>query len=320
MRSEVTLTLKTWRLSLLGRRSFSQIKSGGMPQPARWPLLMRAAANTGLEVEHVDEASKAGARASATTMVVTNNTSNRGILSRHLPGSSSTSHPHGNESSHNGRPPGSSNSSSDIHSHSSGDRSISGRPPDPELTGRDHLFVSSSTPEPAGRGHLPNSSTVAEGPTRSFDIIGEAISRTGSRPCVSGAVRRSISPQTAGQLRPHPCHSSVRTRHHRFQELTPRSTTPAPLPPGHRTTAMDIRPLQATGLRRNTPAKYLPRQCHRRPDLSDQLHELHLRRRLPRNPTETSPPGNPTRYGYNTCLQASLRIQISTTGVQKRAV
>ena len=92
MRCEVTLTLKTWILGLLGRRSFSQIKSGGTLQPTRWPLLMRAAAKQGLEVEHVDEAGKAGARASATTMVITNQISNRGIL-RHLPGSSSTSHP-----------------------------------------------------------------------------------------------------------------------------------------------------------------------------------------------------------------------------------
>ena len=171
------------------------------------------------------EAGKAGPRASATTMVVANNISNRGTLSRHPPSSSntsSTSHPHGSDSSHNSRPPGS--------SHSSGDRGISGRPPDPGPTGRDHLPVSSSTPGPGGRGHLPNSSTVAEGPTRGDDIIGETISRTGSRPCVSGAVRWSISPQTAGQLRPHSCQSIVRTRHHRLQELTPRSTTPEPLP------------------------------------------------------------------------------------------
>ena len=135
---------------------------------------------------------------------------------------------------------------------------------------RDHLPVSSSTPGPAGRCHLPNNSTVAGGPTRGDDIIGEATSRTGSRPCVSGAVRRSISLQTAGQLRPHPCHNIARTQHHRFQELTPCSTTPAPLPSGHRTTAMDIRPLQATSLRRNTPATHLPSRCHHRLEVPGQ--------------------------------------------------
>ena len=93
-----------------------------------------------------------------------------------------------------------------------------------------------------------------------------------------------------------------------------------PLPLGHRTTAMDIRPLQATGLRRNTLAMHLPRRCHRCPDLWVQLHEIHLHRRLPRNLTETSPPGNPRRYGHNTCLQGSLRVRISMNGVQKWAV
>ena len=226
----------------------------------------------------MDEAGKAGAWTSATAMAVTENISNRGILSRHLPGSSSSSHPHGSDSNQNSHLPG---SSSGIHSHSSGDRGINRRPPDPGPTGRDHLPVSSSTPGPAERGHLPNSRTVAEGPTRGDDIFGEAISRTTSRPCVSGAVRPSISPKTAGQLRPHPRHRIVHTRHHRFQELTPRSTTSAPLPPRHRTTAMDIRPLQATGLRRTTPATHLSRRCHHRPDLSDERHELHLHRRLP---------------------------------------
>ena len=171
---------------------------------------MRAAAKPGLKAEPVAEDGKAGARASATTMVVTNNISNRGTLSRHPPGSSNTgsiSYPHGSDSSHNSHPHGSS-SSGDIHSYSSGDRGISRRPPDPGPTRRDHLLVSSSTPGPAGRGHLPYSSTVAEGPTHGDDIIGEAISRTGSRSCVSDAVRRSISLQTAGQLRPHPCPAS----------------------------------------------------------------------------------------------------------------
>ena len=78
MRYEVTLTFKTWRLGLLGQKSFSRTRIGGAPQPTRWPLLMRAAAKPGLEVEPVDEAGKAGARASATRMVLTNNISNRG--------------------------------------------------------------------------------------------------------------------------------------------------------------------------------------------------------------------------------------------------
>ena len=214
MRCEGILNCQNWKLGLFVRRSSSQNKSGGTPQPSRWPLVMRAAAKPGPEVEPVDEAGKAGARASATTVVVTSNISNRGTLSTHLPRSSSTSHPHGSDS--NRRPPGSSSSSSDIHSDSSGDRGISRRPPDPGPTGRDHLLVSSSIPGPAWRGHLPNSSTVAEGLTRGDDIIGEAISRTGSRFCVSDAVRWSISPRSAEQLRPHPCHSIVRTRHHRF--------------------------------------------------------------------------------------------------------
>ena len=93
----------------------------------------------------------------------------------------------------------------------------------------------------------------------------------------------------------------VHTRHHRFQEIIPRRTTPAPFRPGHRTTAMDIRPLQASGLRRNTLATHLPRRCHRRPDVPDQLHEIHLHRHLPRNLTGTSPPDNPTRYGHIMC-------------------
>ena len=188
------LNCQTWKLGLFGRRRFSQIKSGGTPQPTRWLLPMRAAAKPGLEVEPVDEAGKAGAQTSATTMVVTNNISNMGILSTHLPRSSSTSHPHGSNSNHNSRPPGG----------SSGDRAISRRPSDSGPTGIDHLPVSSSTPGPAGRGHLPNSSAVAQGLTRGDDMIGEAISRTGSRFCVSGAVRRSSSPRTAGQLCPHP--------------------------------------------------------------------------------------------------------------------
>ena len=65
MQCEKVLTLKTWRMGLFGRRSSSQIKSGGTPQPTRWPLLMRAAAKPGLEVEPVDEAGKAAAAAAA---------------------------------------------------------------------------------------------------------------------------------------------------------------------------------------------------------------------------------------------------------------
>ena len=129
----------------------------------------------------MDDAGRAGSRASVTTVVATNNTINRGILSTHLPRSSSTSYPYGSDS--NSRPPGSSSSSSDIHSHSSGDHGISRSPPDPGPTIRDHLPVSSSTPGPAERVHLPNSSTIAEGLTRGYDIIGKAISRTGSRFC-----------------------------------------------------------------------------------------------------------------------------------------
>ena len=83
------------------------------------------------------EAGKADAQASATTMVevATSNTSNRDTRSRCPPGSS-TSRPHGSDSSHNSRPHGSSSSSSsgDIRSRNSGDRGIS-----------------SSTPGPAGR-------------------------------------------------------------------------------------------------------------------------------------------------------------------------
>ena len=267
MRGEEILNCQICKLGLFGRRSSSKNKSGGTPQPTRWPLLIWAVAKPELKMEPVDETGKAGARASATTVAASNNISNRGILRTHLPHlprSTSTSHPHASNSNHYSRPPGGSNS--DIHNHSSGDRGIRRRLTDPGPTGRDHLPVSSSTSGPGGRGHLPNSSTVAEGLTCGDDIIGEAIRRTGSRLCVSGAVRRGISPQTAGQLGLHPCHSIVRTRHHRFQELTPRSTTPAPLSPRHRTTTMDIRPLQATGLHRNTPATHLPSRCHRRTD------------------------------------------------------
>ena len=163
------------------------------------------------------EAGKGGDQASATTMVevAISNTSSRGTRSRRPPSSSSsTSRPHGSDNNHSSRPHGSSSSSSsssDIRRHNTGDRSIS-----------------SSTPGPAGRDHPPNSSTRAEHPP-SGDDIGAEISRTASDACVSGA-RRSISPQSAGQFRPHQRHSIIRTRHHLFQELMSRSTAPAPLP------------------------------------------------------------------------------------------
>ena len=86
----------------------------------------------------------------------------------------------------------------------------------------------------------------------------------------------------------------------------PRSTAPAALPPRRRTTTMGIRPRPATDLRHHTTAIHLSRRCHNRLDLTDHLH-----RRLPRNPTGVSPPGNPRLYGHNTCLQASLRVPIS---------
>ena len=142
------------------------------------------------------EAGKADAQPSTTTMVEVA-TSKRVIRSRYTPGSN-TSRPHGSDSSHNSRPHGSSSnnsSSGDIRSHNSGDRGIS-----------------SSTPGPAGRDHLPNSSTGAERPTSGDNNIGEKISRTGSGACVSSAARRSISPQSAEQLRPHQCHSICHPR------------------------------------------------------------------------------------------------------------
>ena len=260
MRCKGILNHHTWKLGMLVRRSSSQNKSGGTPQSTRWPLIIRAAAKPGLEVESVDEAGKAGARASTTTVVVTSNISNRGIVS-------------GSDS--NSRPPG---SSIDIHSHSSGDRGISRRLPDPGPIGSDRLPIRSSTPGPAGRGHLPNSSTVAEGLTRGDDIIGDAISRTGSRFCVSEAEHfpadcRATAPAPVPQHRPYAASS--------FSGAYAAQYDTCPLPPGHRTTAMDIRLLQATGLRRNRPGTHLPSRCHRCLNRSDRLHKLHLHRRLP---------------------------------------
>ena len=222
------------------------------------------------------DAGKADAQASATTMVEVA-TSNRVIRNRCTPGSN-ISRPHGSDGSHNSCPHG---SSGDIRSHDNGDRGIS-----------------SSTPGPAGRDHLPNSSTGGERLTGKDNNIGKEISRTGtSAACVSGAARRSTSPQSAGKLRPHQRRSTVRKRHH-LQELISRCTAPALLPRGHRTTAMDIRPRQATGLRHHTTPMHLPRRYHHRPDLTDYLH-----RRLPRNPTGASPPGTPRPYRHIACLR-----------------
>ena len=162
------------------------------------------------------EAGKADAQPSATTLVEVA-TSNRVIRSRCTPGSN-TSRPHGSDSSHNSRPHGSSSSSSsggDIRSHNSGDRGII-----------------SSTPGPAGRDHLPNSSTGAYRRTSGDNNIEEEISRTGSGACVSGAARRSISPPSAEQLRPHQRHS---TRHPRCgAALRGRHESPASVSDGQR--------------------------------------------------------------------------------------
>ena len=230
------------------------------------------------------EAGKADAQASATTMAEVA-TSNRVIRNRGTPGSN-TGRPHGSNPNHNSRPHGSNSSSSsdNIRSHNSGDHGIS-----------------SSSPGPAGRDHLPNSRTGAERLTSGDNNTGEEISCTGtSCACVSGVAKRSTSPQSAGQLRPHQRRSIVRMRHH-LQELMSRSTAPALLPRGHRTIAMDVRPRQTTGLRRHTTAMHLPRRCHHRPDLTDHLH-----RRLSWNPIGASRPGTPTLYRHITCPQASV--------------
>ena len=90
----------------------------------RWPLPMRAAAEPGLEVEHVGEAATADAQSSATTMVEVA-TSKRIIHNRCIQGSSSA------HSTINSRPNGSS-SSGDIRSRSRGGiRSISSTIPGP---------------------------------------------------------------------------------------------------------------------------------------------------------------------------------------------
>ena len=128
-------------------------------------------------MEPVDEASKPGAQAGATTMLVA-------AISKDIRGrctlGSSTSHP---RRCHNSRTHGSRSSSSsssrDFRSYNSRDRT-----------------VSSPTPGAAGEGH-PTNSGEEERTTSVDDNIGEEISLTSSASCFSSAARRSISPQTA---------------------------------------------------------------------------------------------------------------------------
>ena len=144
-------------------------------------------------MEPVDEAGKAGAQAGATTMVVAA-ISSKDIRGRCTLGSSS-SHP---RRCHNSRTHGSSSNSTstsrDFRSHSSRDRSINS--PTPGAAGREYLTISRPTPGAAGEDHLP-SSGEEERITSGGHNIGEDISHTSSAPCVSSAVRRSISAQTA---------------------------------------------------------------------------------------------------------------------------
>ena len=141
----------------------------------------------------MDEAGKAGAQTGATTMVLVA-ISTKDIRGRCTPGSS-TSHP---RRCHNSRTHGSSTSSAstsrDFSSHNSRDHSISS--PTPGAAGREHPTISSPTPGAAGEGHLPNSGEE-ERITSGDHNIWEEISHTSSALCVSSAVRRSISPQTA---------------------------------------------------------------------------------------------------------------------------
>ena len=138
---------------------------------------MRAAAKPGLEVEPVDEVGRAGAQTGATTMVVA-------AISKDIRGrctlGSSTSHP---RRCHNSRTHGSSSSSTstsrDFRSYNSRDRTISS--PTPGAPGEDH----------------PTNSGEEERTTSVDHNIEEEISLTSSASCVSNAVRRSISPQTA---------------------------------------------------------------------------------------------------------------------------
>ena len=220
-------------------------------------------------------------------------TSNRVIRNRCILGS--------NSSHTNSRPNGSS-SIVDIFRYNSGD--IRG--------------TSSTSLGPAGRGHLPNSSTGTERLTSRDNNIGEEISRIGtSGACVNAAAMRRSSPQSAGLLetRPHQRRSTIHIRHH-LQELTSRSTTPAPLPRGHRTnTAVDTRPRQVTGLHRHQSAMHLPRRCHHRQDVTDHLH-----RRLPRNPTGAFHPGTPRPSRHVMCRQASFRTWFRVSRVQTMTV
>ena len=108
-----------------GWRAFSWTKRGGMPQPTRQPLPMRAAAEPGLEVEPVGEVTTADAQPSATMMVEVA-TSYRIIRSRYIQGSNGA-----HNTIDDSRPNGSSRGG-DIRSHSNGDiRSISGTIPGP---------------------------------------------------------------------------------------------------------------------------------------------------------------------------------------------
>ena len=154
---------------------------------------MRVAAKPGLEVEPVDEAGKAGAQAGATMMVVAT-ISSKDIRGRCTPGSSTSrlrryhnSHPHGSSSS-------STSTSRDFRSHIRRDRSTIS--PTPGAPGRKHLTISSPTPGATGEDHLPNSGEEERITSGDYNI-GEEISDTSSAPCISSAVRRSNSPQTA---------------------------------------------------------------------------------------------------------------------------
>ena len=153
-----------------------------------------AGGQTGIGGEPVGEAGKPGPQAGATTMVMAA-ISSKDVRGRCAPGSS-TSH---SRRLHNSRTHSSSISSSssvshDSRSHNSRDRSISS--PTPGAAGREHLTTTSPTSGAAGEDHHPNSGE--ENHITSGDHnIGEEISHTSSAQCVSSAVRRSISPQTA---------------------------------------------------------------------------------------------------------------------------
>ena len=282
-----------------------QIKKGASPHALTLPI--QAAAERGLEVAPVDEASaQAGARASAKTMVAMSNNS-----------SSSSSHPHGSSGSSHGHLHGSSTNrlhgSSTSSSHPHGTSSSNGHLHSNNSSSEDH-DNSSPTHGPAGRARPLNSDTGAECPIKGDNSIREEGSRAGSVPCVSGAARMNISPLSAGQLHAPQHHSIASTRHYLTQEHMPRSTA-HPLQRGQRTTVMDIPRLHpatdhphrkpATDLPHRKPAIDLPRQCHDRLDLTDHLH-----RRPNLNPTGASHPANPRLCRHNMCHQASFRVRI----------